>query len=60
MFPDKEQLTLWNFDEKTNFELLELLNTVLGTIDASHRLDIRDETQDKTATRICDFMKIMQ
>jgi len=58
--PEQEQLTLWSFDEKTNFELLELLNLVLGQIDDAHKIDIRDETQDKTALRICEFLKIMQ
>jgi len=60
LLKETEQITLWSFDEKTNFELLELLNTVLGHIDESHKLDIRDETQDKTANRICEFLRIMQ
>jgi len=61
MFDGKQEpLTLWSFDEKSNFELLELLNSVIGNIDAQNKIDLRDETQDKTISRLCDFLRIMQ
>jgi intraflagellar transport protein 81 len=41
-------------------ELLELLNTVLGELDESHKkVDIRSETQDATTERICGFLTVL-
>ncbi|CAI2387734.1 unnamed protein product [Moneuplotes crassus] len=53
-------LSLVDFDDKTPLELLELLNTVLGELDETHKaVDIRSETQDATTERICGFLTVL-
>ncbi len=52
-------LTLVSFDEKSPLELLELLNTILATFDDKHKVDIRKETQEQTAGRITEFLKVL-
>lgn len=53
-------LTLVSFDEKAPIELLELLNTVLGHLDDKHKkIDIREEPQDETATRLTEFIRVL-
>lgn len=53
-------LSLVEFDDKAPLELLELLNKVLGSLEAQHlSVDIQRETQDKTQERICGFLKVL-
>jgi hypothetical protein len=45
---------------KYRLELLELVNRVLGHLDAQHlQIDIQKETQDKTQERVCGFLKVL-
>jgi hypothetical protein len=47
--PFMSNLSLVEFDDKAPLELLELLNKVLGSLEAQHlSVDIQRETQDKT------------
>ena len=58
--PFMTNLSLVEFDDKAPLELLELLNKVLGALDAEHlAVDIQRETQDKTQSRICGYLKVL-
>ena len=39
--------------------MLELLNMILSQFDQKHKVDIRKETQEETATRITEFLKVL-
>jgi intraflagellar transport protein 81 len=53
-------LSLVEFDDKPPLELLELLNRLLGSLDAQHAgVDIQRETQDKTQERIVGYLKVL-
>ena len=43
----------------SSLELLELLNTILEQFDRKNKVDIRKETQEETATRITEFLKVL-
>ena len=53
------QLTMVAFDEKSPFELLEVMNEVMAHLSAQHRVDLRDETPDATAQRMLDFLRVL-
>ena len=58
--PFMSNLSLVEFDDKPPLELLELLNKLLGHLDAIHStIDIQKETQDKTQERMCSFLKVL-
>jgi len=58
--PFMSNLSLVEFDDKAPLELLELLNRVIGNLDASHlSCDVQRETQDKLQERICGFLKVL-
>lgn len=42
-----------------SLELLELLNTILASLDEKHRVDVHKEKQEQTAHRITEFLKIL-
>ena len=49
------------FHDKTGFELLETLNTILVYLDKNqHDVDLRTEGSENTATRIAQFLNIMR
>jgi len=52
-------LTLVAFDEKTPFELLEVVNALMSQLSAEHRIDLRDETPEATANRMLDFLRVL-
>jgi intraflagellar transport protein 81 len=52
-------LTMVAFDEKTPFELLEVVNAVMAHLSPQHSIDLRDETPEATATRMLDFMRVL-
>jgi hypothetical protein len=54
--PFAMQLSLVAFDEKSPFELLEIVNSVMREISASHSANLRDETPEATANRMMDFL----
>lgn len=59
--PFKKRLTLVTFDEKTPFELLQILNDVLEYLDPSHgKVDLRDEPQEQTGTRMAQFLHMLK
>jgi len=59
--PFKKRLTLVTFDEKTPFELLQILNDVLEYLDPVHgKVDLRDEPQEQTGTRIAQFLHMLK
>jgi intraflagellar transport protein 81 len=57
--PFQMQLTMVAFDEKSPFELLEVVNEVMANLSSQHRIDLRDETPDATATRMLEFMRVL-
>ena len=57
--PFKMTLTMVQFDEKSPFELLEVVNEVMAHLSSQHRIDLRDETPEATATRMLDFMRVL-
>eukprot|EP00965_Chrysotila_dentata_P217216 6189858-Pleurochrysis_carterae.AAC.1 len=52
-------LSLVAFDEKSPFELLEIVNTIMGHLSAEHKIDLRDETPEGTATRMIGFFGVL-
>ena len=57
--PFTMQLSLVAFDEKSPFELLEIVNAIFATLSADHKVDLRDETPEATATRMMDFLRVL-
>ena len=57
--PFQMSLTMVAFDEKSPFELLESVNEVMAHLSTQHRVDLRDETPDATATRMLDFLRVL-
>jgi intraflagellar transport protein 81 len=57
--PFNMDLTLIGFDEKNQLELLEILNIVLGFLDPKHKVDVREELQEQSKTRITEFLKVL-
>ena len=57
--PFSMQLTLVAFDEKSPFELLEIVNSIMAHLSSEHRIDLRDETPEGTATRMMEFFRIL-
>jgi len=53
------RLTLVAFDEKSPFELLEIVNAIMAQLSTDHQIDLRDETPDATANRMTDFLKVL-
>lgn len=57
--PFQLSLTMVAFDEKTPFELLEVVNMVMADLSSQHAVDLRDETPEATATRMLDFLRVL-
>lgn len=57
--PFSMQLTMVAFDEKSPFELLEIVNELMANLSEQHRTDLRDETPEATATRMLDFLRVL-
>jgi hypothetical protein len=57
--PFNMRLTLVAFDEKSPFELLEIVNAIMAVLSTEHQIDLRDETPDATANRMTDFLKVL-
>ena len=53
------RLTLVAFDEKSPFELLEIVNAIMAQLSTDHQIDLRDETPDATAQRMLDFLRVL-
>lgn len=59
--PFRLGLTLVGFDEKSNFELLQVLNDVLVEMDASkHSVDLRRESDEARAMRYLEFLQLLK
>ena len=58
--PFRLGLTLVAFDEKSNFELLQILNQVLTEIDSKHNVDLRAETDEARVYRYMEFLQLMR
>mmetsp|Transcript_45252 Transcript_45252/g.74986 ORF Transcript_45252/g.74986 Transcript_45252/m.74986 type:complete len:691 (-) Transcript_45252:135-2207(-) len=57
--PFNMQLSLVSFDEKSPFELLEIVNSIMANLSDDHKIDLRDETPEGTANRMMDFFRIL-
>ena len=53
------QLTMVAFDEKSPFELLEIVNNIMAQLSPQHRTDLRDETPETTANRMLEFLRVL-
>ncbi|TYZ60263.1 hypothetical protein PybrP1_008494 [[Pythium] brassicae (nom. inval.)] len=58
--PFRLGLTLVAFDEKSNFELLQILNEVFAEIDAKHNVDLRSEADEQRALRYLEFLQLLK
>jgi len=59
--PFEMRLSLVTFHDKTGFELLETLNTILVYLDKrQHDVDLRTEGAEATGTRIAQFLSMMR
>mmetsp|Transcript_22537 Transcript_22537/g.36233 ORF Transcript_22537/g.36233 Transcript_22537/m.36233 type:complete len:718 (+) Transcript_22537:61-2214(+) len=52
-------LTLIEFDSKAPLELLQIVNDLFASLDPKHKKDLRDEEQDQMATRMLEFLMIL-
>merc|ERR1719181_1258922 len=57
--PFQMNLSMVAFDEKSPFELLEVVNEVMANVSSQHKTDLRDETPEATATRMLDFLRVL-
>ena len=57
--PFNMQLTMVAFDEKSPFELLEIVNELMAQLSSVHRTDLRDETPEATANRMLEFLRVL-
>lgn len=46
------------FDEKAPAELLEVLNDVFVSLDAAHKVELRDEPPAQTGARMCQMLQV--
>lgn len=59
--PFRLGLTLVAFDEKSNFELLQVLNDVFAEMDSSkHSVDLRREADEARAMRYLEFLQLLK
>ncbi|DAZ95015.1 TPA: hypothetical protein N0F65_003641 [Lagenidium giganteum] len=58
--PFRLGLTLVAFDEKSNFELLQILNEVFTEIDQKHNVDLRNEADEQRAFRYLEFLQLLK
>ncbi|KAJ0394462.1 hypothetical protein P43SY_010320 [Pythium insidiosum] len=58
--PFRLGLTLVAFDEKSNFELLQILNEVFTEIDSKHNVDLRAEADEARALRYLEFLQLLK
>ena len=55
----KNPRKILSYQQQYRLELLELLNLILATLDTKQKVDIRREKQEETATRITEFLKVL-
>ncbi|TMW55792.1 hypothetical protein Poli38472_010674 [Pythium oligandrum] len=58
--PFRLGLTLVAFDEKSNFELLQVLNEVFTEIDSKQNVDLRSEADEARAYRYLEFLQLLK
>lgn len=58
--PFRLGLSLVAFDEKSNFELLQILNEVFTEIDTKHQVDLRNEADEQRAHRYLEFLQLLK
>ena len=58
--PFNKDLSLVLFDEKTPFELIQVLNDVMTHLDKRHAVDLRDEPQEETGARMMEFIRLLK
>lgn len=58
--PFNKKLSLVAFDEKSNFELLQILNDVFVEMDSRHDVDLRDEPDEQRGYRMTEFLKLLK
>jgi len=51
--------SLVTFDEKEPFELMEILNTVISTVDPKKEINLRDEKPDDACQQIMEFLIVL-
>ncbi|OQR98409.1 Intraflagellar Transport Protein 81 [Achlya hypogyna] len=58
--PFNHNFTLVAFDEKSNFELLQILNEVFAEMDSRHNIDIRDELDEQRTYRYMELLQLLK
>ncbi|ETW10174.1 hypothetical protein H310_00544 [Aphanomyces invadans] len=58
--PFNHNFTLVAFDEKSNFELLQVLNEVFAEMDSRHKIDIRDELDEQRTYRYMETLQLLK
>ncbi|OQS07614.1 Intraflagellar Transport Protein 81 [Thraustotheca clavata] len=58
--PFNHNFTLVAFDEKSNFELLQILNEVFSAMDARHNIDLRDELDEQRTYRYMELLQLLK
>ncbi|KAF0696267.1 Aste57867_12965 [Aphanomyces stellatus] len=58
--PFNHNFTLVAFDEKSNFELLQVLNEVFAEMDSRHKVDIRDELDEQRTYRFMELLQLLK
>ncbi len=57
--PFNLKLTLIEFHGKAPLELLQIVNDLFTALDPRHKIDLRDEAEDQMATRMLEFLMIL-
>ncbi|KDO31490.1 hypothetical protein SPRG_04104 [Saprolegnia parasitica CBS 223.65] len=58
--PFNHNFTLVAFDEKSNFELLQILNEVFAAMDSRHNVDLRDELDEQRTYRYMELLQLLK
>lgn len=56
----KSNLTLVDFDEKSQVELIQILNDVLAELDGSIKADVRDEPREARVAKIVQLLVVLK
>jgi len=57
--PFNKDLSLVEFDARRPLEILQIVNDIFATFDPKHKKDLRDEKEDQMATRMLEFLMIL-
>jgi len=57
--PFNMALTLVSFDEKSPYELIEIINIIFSFLDSTKKLDLKKETPETIGLKFTEFLKVL-